>query len=120
LAALQIRRELLDLARHYYGPLGEANNHASVAPGGASTSSPGPVAVAAGSHDPSQLTRWTDFHQFAGSLPEPEREVFDLLWYQEVSQEEAATLLGVDVRTVQRRWRAARLSLAAAMKSDEM
>jgi DNA-directed RNA polymerase specialized sigma24 family protein len=37
-----------------------------------------------------------------------------------VSQEEAATLLGVDVRTVQRRWRAARLNLAAAMKSDEM
>src|SRR4051812_15323811 len=30
LAAEQIRRELLDLARHYYGPEGEGANHDSV------------------------------------------------------------------------------------------
>src|SRR5947207_12760187 len=29
LATQQIRRELIDLARHYYGPLGEGVNHAS-------------------------------------------------------------------------------------------
>src|SRR5919201_1947156 len=32
LAALQIRRELLDLARHYYGPQGQGAHHASHAP----------------------------------------------------------------------------------------
>src|SRR5437660_12900850 len=32
LAALQIRRELLDLARHYYGPHGHGARHASVTP----------------------------------------------------------------------------------------
>ena len=31
LAAEQMHRELLDLARHYYGPLGEGANHASTA-----------------------------------------------------------------------------------------
>src|SRR5262245_23695792 len=30
LAALQIRRELLDLVRHHYGPLGEGGRHQSV------------------------------------------------------------------------------------------
>ena len=62
--------------------------------------------------------RWTDFHRLAGGLPEAEREVFDLLWYQDLTQEEAAALLGVDVRTVQRRWRSARLNLAAALKGE--
>src|SRR3954468_6291064 len=32
LAAEQMRRELLDLARHYYGPEGEGANHDSVGP----------------------------------------------------------------------------------------
>jgi RNA polymerase sigma factor (sigma-70 family) len=119
LAALQVRRELLDLARHYYGPLGVGENHASVAADAASTSAPGPgEAVGASTHDPGQLARWTDFHRLAGELPEAEREVFDLLWYQDMPQDEAAALLGVDVRTIQRRWRSARLSLAAALKSD--
>ena len=33
LAAEQMRRELLDLARHYYGPEGEGANHDSVGRG---------------------------------------------------------------------------------------
>jgi RNA polymerase sigma-70 factor (ECF subfamily) len=119
LAALQVRRELLDLARHYFGPLGVGENYASVAPGADSTDHQGsPEAADGASHHPEKLARWTDFHRLAGELPEPEREVFDLLWYQDVPQEEAAALLGVDVRTVQRRWRAARLSLAAALNAD--
>src|SRR5882672_10948938 len=32
LASLQIRRELLDLAKHYYGPEGEGAHHASLPP----------------------------------------------------------------------------------------
>ena len=37
------------------------------------------------------------------------RAVFDLLWYQELTQAEAAALLGVAVRTVKSRWLNARL-----------
>src|SRR5262249_44655981 len=34
LAAVQIRRELIDLARHHYGPHGMGANHESVGPSG--------------------------------------------------------------------------------------
>src|SRR5262245_52347674 len=33
LAAVQVRRELIDLARHYYGPQGPGAHHATHAPG---------------------------------------------------------------------------------------
>ena len=120
LAALQIRRELLDLARHYYGPMGQGQNHASVAAGRDDSHAPAVLdPPSTGSHGPEALARWTDFHRIVGELPEQEREVFDLLWYQDMRQDEAARLLGVDVRTLQRRWRRARLALAAAMRADE-
>jgi DNA-directed RNA polymerase specialized sigma24 family protein len=37
-------------------------------------------------------------------LPDKLRAVFDLLWYQGLTQAEAAALLGVAVRTVKSRW----------------
>src|SRR5262249_53408538 len=46
-----------------------------------------------------------------GKLPEEQREAFDLLWYQELNQEEVARVLGVPVPTVKRRWRDAKLEL---------
>ena len=44
-------------------------------------------------------------------LPDDEREVFALVWYHDLSQAEAADVLGVSVRTVIRRWQAARIRL---------
>ena len=41
--------------------------------------------------------------------------MFDLLWYQELSQQEAATLLGVSVPTVKRRWSDAKIELIDAL-----
>jgi RNA polymerase sigma-70 factor (ECF subfamily) len=119
LAALQIRRELLDLARHYYGPHGQAARHASEA--GDGTDMPtgrGPAAAPDDTYNPVQLAEWTEFHRHVDALPDAERAVADLLFYQGLSQEEAATLLGVDVRTVQRRWQRARLQLHAKLKAD--
>ncbi len=37
-------------------------------------------------------------------LPEEVGEVFDLIFYQGLSHAEAAALLGVSTKTVQRRW----------------
>ena len=45
-------------------------------------------------------------------LPEPEREVFELVRIQGLTQAEAATVVGVSERTVQRRLNRARLLLA--------
>ncbi|MBX9585466.1 MAG: DUF134 domain-containing protein, partial [Gemmataceae bacterium] len=66
--------------------------------------------------DPGRLAAWTDFHQQAEALPEDEREVFELVWYQGLKQTEAAALLSVSDRTVLRRWQAACLKLHDALR----
>jgi RNA polymerase sigma-70 factor (ECF subfamily) len=111
LAALQIRRELLDLAKRYYGPHGLGANYASVDRGpGQSQAAPAADRPAVGD-DPGQLEAWAAFHEQIERLPAEEKEVFDLLWYQELSQADAAALLKVSERTIKRRWASARLRL---------
>jgi RNA polymerase sigma-70 factor (ECF subfamily) len=119
LAALNIRRELLDLAKHYYGPQGQGAHHATD-PGGAPPSGQdaSPLDPGGLSQEPSRLAAWGEFHEKIGTLPDEEREVFDLLWYQGLSQAEAAQLLHVSERTVKRRWLAARLKLRDALQGE--
>jgi RNA polymerase sigma factor (sigma-70 family) len=114
LAAMQIRRELIDLSRRYQGPLGLANHHVSQRPTADGSDSSDQFNLAEGcetTNDPQALFRWSEFHQQVEQLPEEQREVFDLLWYHELSQTEAADALGVSTRTIKRHWQAARLSL---------
>ena len=113
-AALQIRRQLLDSCRHYFGNEGIGVNHASVSP----QSDASTPAFEAGeqTHDPARLAEWREFHEQVESLPEDERQVFDLLYYQELTQDEAAQLLGVSVRTIKYRWQAVRMRLAETLK----
>jgi RNA polymerase sigma-70 factor (ECF subfamily) len=112
LAAVSIRRELCDLARHYYGPRGQGALHASLA-GRLDSSAGDPLAAAAAAEDedPAHLAAWAEFHAQVERLPQEQRELFDLLWYQELSQAEAAAVLDVSERTLKRRWAAARLRL---------
>ena len=44
-------------------------------------------------------------------LPIDQQDVFDLLWYDGVKQYDAARILGLTKRTLQRRWREVRLEL---------
>lgn len=99
LATLQIRRELIDLARHYYGPEGIGANHDSH--GHEDAPAPDKSDVR---HEPSSLAQWTELHEQIGALPDEEREVVGLVFYQGLSQAEAAELLGISLRTLQRRW----------------
>jgi RNA polymerase sigma-70 factor (ECF subfamily) len=116
LSTEMIRRELLDLARHYYGPQGLGANYAS---------SDGQAEGAGPAHDrgdltfePSALAGWRELHEQVQNLPEPERETFMLLFYQELPQAQVAELLGVSVRQVQRRWQSALLSLHKVLKGQ--
>ncbi|MCH7728090.1 MAG: sigma-70 family RNA polymerase sigma factor [Planctomycetes bacterium] len=114
LATLQIRRELIDLARHFFGPAGLAANHDS-RNGDESTA----TSVVEGedlSHEPSTLAQWCELHQAIAALPENERQIVDLLYYQGMTQIEAARLLEFSVRTVQRRWHSALLKLHQKLK----
>jgi RNA polymerase sigma-70 factor (ECF subfamily) len=104
LAALQIRRELLDMAAHYTGPLGHGANH--------QTGDSAVAGAVAPSEEPSSVAEWADFHRRVDTLPADQKEVFGLLWYQGKSQEEAATVIRQSVRNVKRLWQKARLALA--------
>ncbi len=109
-AALQVRRELRDLARRYFGPEGLGAHHGSQA------ASPDDAAPALRepsdpSRNPVHLAAWTNFHEKVEALPEEERDVFDLLWYQELTVAEAAKMLNLSESTVKRRWQAARRRL---------
>jgi len=99
LAALQIRRQLIDLARSHFRPAGWAARHElgvddqeSVAPA-------------------ERLSGWAEFHETIASLPDELTEIVELLWYQGLTQPEAAELLGVSPATVKRRWREARFTI---------
>jgi len=117
LAAVQIRRELIDLSRHYGGPQGMGAHHESHMgiEGGRSQDPSRPGIAAADTDDPARLASWTEFHGQVNGLPDEEREVFNLIWYQGMSQAEAAEVLNVTERVVKWRWRAARLRLHRAL-----
>jgi RNA polymerase sigma-70 factor (ECF subfamily) len=119
LAATNIRRELIDLARHYCGPQG-AGAHEVALPGPAGNTQD-LAARNVGedtSNEPARLAAWTELHQQIERLPDEECEVFDLLWYQGLSQTEAAALLAVSVKTVRLRWQSARLNLMKALGGE--
>ena len=121
LAAAQVRRELCDLARHQYGPAGPGAHHVT-APAGppaeGTGAGQGQEAVESGA-GPATQARWRDLlGHVQEALPAEEREVFDLLFVLGLSQEEAASQLGVSVPTVKRRWRSARLLLHRARHLD--
>ncbi len=104
---------LTDLARKYFGPEGLGSNYeaSDLWPADLSDSSAFDVAASSGSYDPARLASWSDFHQKAAQLPPDDREVFDLIYYQGLSQLEVAEILGISDRTVQRRWQAVRSAL---------
>jgi RNA polymerase sigma-70 factor (ECF subfamily) len=114
LSTQQMRRELIDLSRHYFGPHGTGANHQSQA--GISNGEAPAYESSTRSNEPSLLACWSEFHREVDCLPVEEREVIDLLFYHEMPQAEAAALLGVTVRTVQRRWQAALLHLHEILK----
>jgi RNA polymerase sigma-70 factor (ECF subfamily) len=119
LAASQIRRVLLDLARRYYGPEGLGSHHDTAA-GGDEQDLPPRYEKADTTGEPASLAEWTEFHEQVEALPEEEREVFNLIWYEQMTHEEAAAVLDVTTRTVRRRWQAARYRLTKARLGESL
>lgn len=111
LAALQIRRELIELSRSLQGPHGHARNHDSVANGVDETQSNAPLDAASDTYEAKRLASWSEFHQCVQNLEDDERETFELIWYQGLSQENVAQLLKVSQKTVSRRWQKARRNI---------
>jgi RNA polymerase sigma factor (sigma-70 family) len=85
-----IRRELLDLTKRYYGPLGAGNHEA------------GESTVEQGGFDPEDLDRMAQFHEALEQLPSEQREVMSLVYYHGWQQAEIAMLFQISVKSVQR------------------
>jgi RNA polymerase sigma-70 factor (ECF subfamily) len=114
LAGLQIRRELIDLGRHHFGPLGVAKKHHT----DHQPSDNRDGALYDQADEPEDLTSWSEFHAEVEKLPEAEQEVVNLLYYEGLSQSEAAQVLGLSLSTIKRRWHTTRLKICEAMTSE--
>ncbi len=95
-------------------PPGNRAHHSTQA-GRASSAMAGRPSAPDSTYDPGRLAAWADFHDAVESLNEADRELFDLLWYQGLTQSEAAAILGISERTVHSRWLAARVRLSDAL-----
>jgi RNA polymerase sigma-70 factor (ECF subfamily) len=101
LAATHIRRVLLDMARHYFGPEGPGTYQH--------------LDGDAASDEPDSPQKWTEFYETLDTLPSEERAVVDLLWFEGLTQAEAAVVLETSERTIKRRWYSARYFLHKAL-----
>jgi RNA polymerase sigma-70 factor (ECF subfamily) len=111
LAAEQMRRELLDLARHYRSRRVAGPSRAARADrGGAAPDAP------AAADELDELEKWCAFHEAVERLPVAQREVVGLIFYHGWTQAEVAEHLSMSRRTVQRHWAAAMLQLHAQLK----
>ncbi|NBU74378.1 MAG: sigma-70 family RNA polymerase sigma factor [Planctomycetes bacterium] len=105
LAAIQIRRNLIDLTRHLLGPEGYGT-HVRTGPISQENE---PVVIEA-------VDRWICFNDLIDTLPAEEREVVDLQFVHSMTQEEVSELLGISLSTVKRRWISARLKLGTLIQ----
>jgi RNA polymerase sigma factor (sigma-70 family) len=116
LAALQVRRELLDLAKHHFGPNGAAaKHHTDDQP---ADDRGDRFKLHESAEEPDDLAGWSEFHAQVENLSEDDQEIVNLLYYEGLTQEEAARVLGISFRTLKRRWQAVKLNLYEALKSD--
>ena len=118
LANTQIRRTLIDLARHYYGLYGHGANHDTEGGGYDPEAADRMSQLATEAAIPASLLEWTAFHEAIEALPPDEREAFELIWYGGQTVRGSAEVLDVSVRTVVRRLNRARTMLHDAMQGE--
>lgn len=116
LAALQVRRELIDLTRRMRNPESLAANHDTNVLGDGSHRVEG--AVAGEADDLPRLAEWTRFHETVEALPDDDRSLFGMVWYLGLTQDEIADLLGCSPRTVRRRWDEAKQAFTQAFRAE--
>jgi RNA polymerase sigma-70 factor (ECF subfamily) len=108
LAAVNIRRELLDLARRFRRI--ECVRFAST-DATSDSAGEGLLQAAEAATEDHDLDLWCQFHEAVEQLPAAEREVMGLVFYHGWTQAQIAELVGVDERTIRRRWQSACLRL---------
>jgi RNA polymerase sigma factor (sigma-70 family) len=115
LAATQIHRELIDLARRNAGPQSYAANHGTNVARGDDTER---YFVEAAARGDEPLDRWEQFHGAVEGLAADQREVFQMVWYLGADQRTIAAVMGCSARTVKNHWRQARDTVKAALDGE--
>ena len=105
LASVLMRNELIDMGRKLFGKDGAKKNFEQ-------PTDPNLLDAKEPGDGPSGLLEWVEFHESIDKLPEEEKIVFQLIFYQEFTQDEVAELLGLSLKTVFRRWTKAKLLLS--------
>jgi RNA polymerase sigma factor (sigma-70 family) len=98
LAAHKIRQVLLDMAKRQ-ARLNRRETLPLDASGSAQES-----ALQQKTFNPLQLAAWTEFHARVPTLPEDERQVFEMHYYLEIPQAEIARMTNIAPRQVSRMW----------------
>ena len=116
LAAMQIRRELLDLVRHHFGTGAKgfaAHHHTD---GGVQAPDQTPLPAVETAMDPKsaqRLSLWTDMQMQIEALPDEERRPIDLYYYQGYDENEIVAILNISKSTLRRRLRRARQKIGS-------
>jgi RNA polymerase sigma-70 factor (ECF subfamily) len=105
-----LRNVLLNLVDTHYGQDGDRPAPLPLEGGTDSDAGPGHDR-GTDTDDPARIAEFAEFHRQVAALPEGVRDVFELLFFDHVTQAEAARALGVTVRTVRQRYDEARLRL---------
>lgn len=119
LATEQLRRQLLDLNRHYQGACGHGRHLVDMpVRGGAETGLHEPADAATSPSQTAALERWQALHEAVANLPDEEREVFGLVFYQGWTQKQIAELLEVNERTIRRYWQSVCIRLNDMLQGE--
>jgi RNA polymerase sigma factor (sigma-70 family) len=65
---------------------------------------------------PAEAEKWDRFHEAVDQLPDDEKQVIELRCYGQWSRQETAVIIGVEERTVTRRYGRAIEKLGAALQ----
>jgi len=115
LGAVQIHRELVDLARRYAQQSSYQANHGTNA-FDAGNGQRHFVDEAAMPEE--SLDRWERFHAAVEQLAPEQKEVFRLVWYLGARQKTVAAVMGCSERSVKNYWRQARDAVQAALDGE--
>lgn len=121
LMAVQIQRELIDLARKHAGPQSWASNHDTNAgmKGSGWECRVDEAAQPDASREEIPIERWEEFHAAIEALPGDLREVFRMVWYLGLDRESAAKAMGCSIRTLGRMWQEARELVGKALEGAD-
>lgn len=107
LAAKHIKWTLLSMVNKHDGPQADAAHHHT----DGTNSDPAYARSSDSDTEPKSLQEWEHVYEAIDKLPEDQKVIVNLLYFDGLTQVEAAEALGVTERTVRRHWIKAKLVL---------